>query len=65
MIEFNAYVRNPLAPRIFVNDICSIHGLDGGIVQVTFVQQFHEPNLNALEQAGLIGPRPIGRDMAK
>jgi hypothetical protein len=56
MIEFNAYVRNPLAPRIFVNDIGGIYRLDGGIMQVTFVQKFHDPNLNAVEQGSLIWP---------
>jgi hypothetical protein len=56
MIEFNSYVRNPLAPRIFVNDIGSIHRLDGGIMQVTFVQKFTHPKLDAVEQASLIWP---------
>jgi hypothetical protein len=57
MIEFNAFVRNPLAPRIFVNDIGGIYRLDGGIMQVTFVQKYQDgSNLNAVEQGSLIWP---------
>jgi hypothetical protein len=36
MIEFNAYIRNPPAPSIFVNNIGGVYRLDGGIIQVTF-----------------------------
>jgi len=36
MIEFNAYVRNPPAPRIFVNNIGGVYRLDRSIIQVTF-----------------------------
>jgi hypothetical protein len=57
MIEFNACVRKPLAPRIFVNDIGGVYRLDGGIMQVTFVQKFVDgSNLNAVEQGSLIWP---------
>ncbi|HLK83967.1 MAG TPA: hypothetical protein VKT99_21090 [Xanthobacteraceae bacterium] len=42
MIEFNVYVRSPLAPRIFVNDLDGIYRLDGGIMQITFVQPAHD-----------------------
>jgi len=43
MIEFNAYVRNPPAPRILVNNIGGVYRLDGGIIQVTFAWQFRDP----------------------
>ena len=56
MIEFNSYVRNPLAPRIFVNDIGGIYRLEGGIMQVTFISKFHDPNVNPVEQGSLIWP---------
>ena len=56
MIEFNAYVRNPLAPRIFVNNVGGIYRLEGGIIQATFVQQFRDPNFNTVEQASLLWP---------
>jgi hypothetical protein len=36
MIEFNAYVRNPPAPRIFVNNIGGVYRLDRSIIRVTF-----------------------------
>jgi|SRR6266436_3460164 len=52
--SLRAYVRNPLAPRIFVNNIGDIYRLDGGIIQLTFVQKFQDPNLNAVEQGSLI-----------
>jgi hypothetical protein len=60
MIEFNAYVRNPPAPRIFVNNIGGVYRLDGGIIQVTFAQQLRDPNFNTVEQGSLIWPEAIG-----
>jgi len=57
MIEFNAYVRNPPAPRILVNNIGGVYRLDGGIIQVTFAWQFRDPNFNTVEQGSLIWPK--------
>jgi hypothetical protein len=44
---------NPSASRIVVNNLGAIYRLDGGLVQVTFVQRYREPNLSAVEQASL------------
>ena len=54
MIEFNAYVRNPPAPRILVNNIGGVYRLDRSIIQVTFAQQLRDPNFNTVEQGSPI-----------
>ena len=55
MIEFNAYVRNPKAPKLFVNDIGGIHRLEGGIIEMTLIKVFSQPTrMNPVEQATLI-----------
>jgi hypothetical protein len=58
MIEFNAYVRNPLAPKIFVNDVGGIYRIDQGIWQVVFINKPHLPegSTDAVEQGSLIWP---------
>jgi hypothetical protein len=44
------------APRIFSNNLAGIYRLDGGLIQTTFVEQFRDPHLGAVEQASLIWP---------
>lgn len=61
MIEINSFVRNPLAARTFVNDIGVIHQLDGSGVQVTFIQEYRDPRLNAVS----LGLSTIGASIAK
>jgi hypothetical protein len=56
MIEFNSYRRNSRARKIFVNDIGGIYRLDGGIIQVTFINKFEDPHLVPVEQGSLIWP---------
>jgi len=56
MIEFNAYIGTTRAPQIFVNDIGGIYRLGGGIIQVTLLKQFEEPNRRPVEQGSLIWP---------
>lgn len=56
MIEISSFVPNPLASRTFVNDIGAIHRLGGSGVQVTVIQEYRGPRLNAVEQASLIRP---------
>jgi hypothetical protein len=43
VIELNVYVRNPKAPKLFVNDIGGIHRLEGGIIEVTLIKKFEHP----------------------
>jgi hypothetical protein len=43
MIEFNAYVRNPLAPRIFVNNIGGVYRLDGASFRPRSSSSFGTP----------------------
>jgi hypothetical protein len=53
------------APRIFVNNLAGIYRLDGGLISTTFVSQFCDPHLNAVEQPSLIWPEaPPGTLMA-
>jgi len=39
MIELNAYVRNPKAPKLFVNDVGAVYRLDGGIIEMTLIKR--------------------------
>jgi len=64
MIELLAYTRNPLAPRIFVNDVGGIYKMPGGIWRVSFVQKYEGPNgiIEATEQTSLIWPERNWRE---
>jgi len=58
MIEFNAYIRNPLAPKLFVNDVGGIYRIDQSIWQVTFINKPQNAGAagDAVEQGSLIWP---------
>jgi hypothetical protein len=49
-------VHKPRAPKLLVNDIGGIYRLEGGLIQVTFIQKFEDHRRNAIEQGSLIWP---------
>jgi hypothetical protein len=56
MIELNAYRRNARAPKIFTNSIGGIYRLEGGIIQVTFINKFEDLSRTPIEQGSVLWP---------
>lgn len=56
MIDLATYVRNPVAPRVFVNAVGGIYRVDASLIETVFIIKSENLTRNPVEQVSLIWP---------